>query len=80
MHVPSWLIVSAAVVAAIPFGWMLGVLAAEAIVGREMGVFPVLTIPFGLIAAIVFAVSPIANPAVRLLLMIVGTAALALFL
>jgi hypothetical protein len=78
MRIPRWLIVAAAVVAAIPFGWMLGVLTAELIVGREMGVFPVLTIPFGLAAAIAFALSSIATAATRLAIMVIGTAAILL--
>ena len=71
------LLTATAVIVAIPFGWMLGVVAAELIVRPEFGVFPVLTIPFGLAVAIWFALSHIATPAVRLAIMVLGTAAIA---
>jgi hypothetical protein len=76
----TWLIVALAVVAAIPFGWLLGVFAAELIVGPEFGVFPVLTIPFGMTASIWFSVSRIATPVIRLAILLFGTAAFALVL
>jgi len=77
MRVPSWLIVALAVVMAIPCGWGLGVIAAELAVGRDVGVLPAATIPFGVIGAIVFAVSSVATPLRRLAVL---TAATALFL
>ena len=77
MRVPSWLIVALAVVMAIPCGWGLGVIAAELAVGRDVGVLPAATIPFGIVAAIVFAVSSVATPLTRLAVL---TAATALFL
>ena len=56
---------------AIPCGWLLGVGAAELLLGRDFGVFPVITIPLGLIAAVTFAlmsrasVESILTPALR---------------
>lgn len=73
MRVPSWLIVAAAVVMAIPCGWGLGVMAAELAVGRDVGVLPVVMIPVGVIGAIVFAVSSVATPLIRLVLLAAGT-------
>jgi hypothetical protein len=72
MRIPGWLIVAAAAVVAVPFGWMLGVLAAELIVGPEFGVFPVVTIPIGIAASLWFAVSRIVTPLVRLAIMAAG--------
>ena len=76
MRIPSWLIVAAAVVAALPFGWGLGVLAAYVLLGREIGVFPVLTIPVATIAALVFAFSSRFSPATRLAVTAGGTVVL----
>lgn len=76
----SWLLIVAAVVAAIPCGWMLGVLAARLIVGPEFGVFPVLTIPFGMAVSIWFAVSRMATPLIRLAVMVLGALAIGVML
>jgi len=73
-------IVAAAVVAAIPFGWLLGVAVAELIVGRDFGVFPVLTIPLGWVAAVSFALTSRVHPGVRLAVLAAGTGALFIFL
>jgi hypothetical protein len=75
MHLPAWLIVAAALVAAIPFGWLLGVAVAELIVGRDFGVFPVLTIPLGWIVAVSFALTSRVRPGVRLAVLAAGTGA-----
>jgi len=76
MRIPSWLIVTAAVVAALPFGWGLGVLIAHLLLGREIGVFPALTIPVTTVGSIVFALSRTVSPATRLAVMTGGTAVL----
>ena len=73
MRLPSWVIVVASVVAAFPFGWGLGVLAALLLVGHDFGVFPVLTIIPGILGAIAFAVSPVLTPGRRLAILVVGT-------
>jgi hypothetical protein len=73
MVISRWVVVSLAVVAAIPFGWELGVLAADLLLGPDFGVFPVLTIPVGVAAAITFAVAPWASPAARLTILAGGT-------
>jgi len=73
--IPRWIIVSLAVIAAIPFGWGLGVIAAYLLLGRDFGVFPVLTIPLGWAVAIVFAVTPWVGPAVRLAVLAGGSIA-----
>ena len=70
----SWALIAAAVVAAFPFGWGLGVLAAYPMVG----VFPVLTIIPGIIGAIAFALSPVLTAGMRLLILIIGTGLLIL--
>lgn len=74
MRLPPWVLVTAAVLLAFPFGWGLGVLAASLIAGPDFGQLPALTVPFGIFAAIVFALLPVASPRARLTIMAVGTA------
>ena len=71
---PRWVIVTLTVVAAIPAGWELGVAFAYVLAGPAMGVLPVLTIPFGLIVALGFALTPWLQPATRLSILVAGTA------
>jgi hypothetical protein len=59
MQFPSWAVVTAAVVVAFPFGWGLGVTAAYLLAGSDFGQLPALTVPVGIIAAIVFALMPL---------------------
>jgi hypothetical protein len=59
MQFPSWAVVTAAVVVAFPFGWGLGVKAAYLLAGPDFGQLPSLTVPVGIIAAIVFALMPL---------------------
>jgi hypothetical protein len=73
MQFPSWAIVAAAVVAAFPFGWSLGVTAAYLLAGPDFGQLPALTVPLGILAAIVFALSPLPSARKRLLIMVAGT-------
>jgi hypothetical protein len=74
----SWALIAAAVVAALPFGWGLGVLAAYLLVGPDFGVFPVLTIIPGIIGAIAFALSPALTAGMRLAILVIGTGLLML--
>ena len=76
---PSWLIVSAAVVLAFPFGWGVGVLSALIISGRNFGQLPLLTVPLGIIAAIVFALWPSFRPSIRFKVMLAGSVAFVFF-
>lgn len=73
MRVPSRLIVGTAVIMALPFGWGLGVVLPELAIGRDVGVLPALTIPFGVIGSVVFALSSIATPLMRLSILATGT-------
>jgi hypothetical protein len=73
MRIPSWLVVTATVVAALPFGWGLGVFVAYLVAGRNFGQLPALTVPLGIIASIAFAASSLVRPLTRLLIMVVGT-------
>jgi hypothetical protein len=75
---PTWLIVVAAVIMALPFGWGLGVAVAAAIAGPEFGQLPALTVPVALVGSVVFALSPVATPRVRLAIMAGGTLVFAL--
>jgi hypothetical protein len=76
----SRLLAAAAVMAAIPFGWLLGVAAARVLLGPDMGVFPVATIPLGWIAAIGFALARRFSPGLRLAVLAAGTGLLLIFL
>lgn len=44
------------VVAAIPFGCVLGVLIARVVAGRDFGQLPLMTVPIGIGASIAFAI------------------------
>jgi hypothetical protein len=68
-----WLLLGLALLAAIPFGWMLGVIAAFLLLGSDIGVFPVLTIPAGWAAGIALAVAPWADVRLRLAALAGGT-------
>jgi hypothetical protein len=67
------MIIAAAVLAALPFGWGLGVMAAYLLAGPDFGQLPALTVPLAIIAAIVFALSPVLSAPKRLLIMVAGT-------
>jgi hypothetical protein len=73
MRLPAWVLTSANVVAAVPFGWSVGVLAAYLVAGRNFGQLPVMTVPVGTVAAIAFARSSLLTPANRLAIMVAGT-------
>jgi hypothetical protein len=74
MRIPEFLLIAAAVILALPFGWGLGVIVAYAIAGPDFGQLPVGTIPVSLIAAIIFAVRPSISAQIRFTVMAVGTA------
>jgi hypothetical protein len=73
MRVPSWVIVTAAVIMAVPFGWGLGVVLAMLAVGRDVGVLPAGIIPFAIAGSIWFARSSAIPPLVRLATLAAGT-------
>ena len=73
MQMPARVIVVAAVVLALPFGWGLGVLAALIIGGKNFGQLPAVTVPLGIIAAIVFALWPSFKAATRFKVMLAGS-------
>jgi hypothetical protein len=58
MRIPSAILVTMAVLLALPAGWGLGVVLAYAIAGPDFGQLPALTVPISVIATIVFALSP----------------------
>jgi hypothetical protein len=73
-RIPSWIPVIGAVIFALPFGWGLGVLAATIIVGgSNFGQLPLMTVPLGLVAAVVFALTTSINPWARFTTTAVGT-------
>ena len=71
-RLPSWVMVTAAVVMAFPFGWGVGLLAAYIIAGKEVGQLPAATVPLGLLGALAFAVSPTAQPTTRFKILSAG--------
>jgi hypothetical protein len=73
MRVPSWVVVAAAVVAALPFGWGLGVLIAYILTAGRIGQLPALTVPLAIVCSIVFALSRALAPWMRLTILLVGT-------
>jgi hypothetical protein len=79
MRIPRWIVVGASVVMAFPFGWGLGVLAAYIVGGKDFGQLPVATVPLGIVAAIVFAVSPSVEANTRLKIMLAGTLIFVIF-
>ena len=74
MRVPSWVVVAAAVVMALPFGWGIGVLVAYLLAGPDFGQLPIATVPIGIVGAVVFALSPALEASTRLQVMVAGTA------
>jgi len=65
-------VVAAAVVAALPFGWGLGLVAALVIAGKDFGQLPIMTVPLGILAALVFALWPSVKPGKRLAILVAG--------
>jgi hypothetical protein len=76
MRFPPWVLIIATLLAAFPFGVALGLFAAFLMAGRNLGVLPALTVPFGIIVAIALASLPIRSPGKRLAIMVIGTAAM----
>jgi hypothetical protein len=44
MQIPSWLLIVAALVTAVPFGFLLGLIAAYVKAGSNVGMLPIITI------------------------------------
>jgi hypothetical protein len=78
MQIPASVIVAAAVLMALPFGWGVGVLAAYLLAGSNFGQLPVATVPIGIIAALAFAFWSRFTPITRLKVTFGGTVAFAL--
>jgi hypothetical protein len=72
MRIPTWVMVIASVLAALPFGWGLGVVASYLIAGNDFGQLPAITVPLCIIAAIAFALSPLLTPRKRLAFLVIG--------
>ena len=66
---PRWLLCVAALLLALPSGWSLGVFAAYLMAGPEFGQLPMVTVPFGLLAGLVFAAAPLFTLEKRLAVM-----------
>ena len=57
----------------LPFGWMVGLLAAFILSAGAIGQLPMITIPFAILGALVFAVLPTVPVRTRLLIMSTGS-------
>jgi len=73
MRIPNFILVVAAVILALPFGWGLGVLLAYGIAGKDFGQLPAGTVPVAIIGSIVFALSPRTSAQTRFAIMAGGT-------
>lgn len=68
------------VLIALPFGWFLGLVAAFVLAGgNDVAQTPMLTVPFALPLALVFAFLPIGSASQRLKWMAIATVAMAGF-
>jgi hypothetical protein len=63
----------------LPFGWMVGVVAAIVLTGGAIGQLPMMTVPLGILGAGIFAVLPMVPVNTRLSVMAFGTVGLWLF-
>jgi uncharacterized membrane protein len=63
-----------AALAALPFGWGIGLLAARILMGGDVGQMPALTIPIAMVGGVIFAVLPLAPARTRLNVLLVGAA------
>jgi len=78
MQIPPWIIVAAAVLMALPFGWGIGVFAAYLLAGSNFGQLPIATVPLSIIGALAFAMWPRFTPSTRLKVTFGGTVAFTL--
>lgn len=58
MRFPRPLLILVSVVMIIPFGWGIGVVISDVFTRGDIGQSPALTVPLGILAAIIFAVWP----------------------
>lgn len=82
MHLQSWLLIVAALLVALPFGFLLGMLIAWVVAGRStmVGMIPIMTIPPAVIAALVFALVPVFTAGTRLTTLAIGAVLMAIAL
>lgn len=76
----SGLIVAAAVLAAIPFGYALGVIVASLLAGPDIGQMPVVAVPVAIAGSIIFAFLPVPAPRTRLTILAAGAVLLILIM
>lgn len=57
----------------LPFGWMVGLVAAILLSGGAVGQLPMLTIPLAVLGSLAFAVLPVVSVGRRLILMAAGS-------
>jgi hypothetical protein len=63
-----------AVLAALPFGWGTGLLAARIVMRGDPAQLPAVTIPIAIFAGIVFALAPFVSARTRLVVLLGGAA------
>ena len=79
MGISAKAVTAAAIIAAVPCGWALGVIAAQLIAGPDIGVLPAATIPLGILAAMWLALSRGLDVWTRLAILVVTTGLFLLF-
>jgi len=75
MRIPPFVLIAAAAIFALPFGWGLGVAIAYLIAGPNFGQLPAGTVPLSIVASIAFALWPSLSPTIRFVAMAAGTVA-----
>ena len=61
-----------AALAALPFGWGVGLLVARVLMRGDIGQMPALTIPITIVAGLIFALVPLVSARTRLNTLLVG--------
>jgi len=77
--IPAKAVTAVAIIAAVPCGWALGVIAAQLIAGPDIGVLPAATIPLGILAAMWLALSPRLGVWTRFTILVITTGLFLLF-
>ena len=63
-----------AALAALPFGWGVGLIVAHLIMPGDIGQLPAVTIPIAIAGGLIFALLPLVNARTRLKVLLIGAA------
>lgn len=61
-----------AILAALPFGWGIGLVAARMLVPGDVGQLPAVTIPVAIVSGLIFAILPLISARTRLNVLLIG--------